>query len=369
LVDQDESQRSQILRLKEQLILVHLQRNRLVDELPVDLVREVTTENARKYAIQNNTTVDEKKPIAKKRPKDRLFEEGATKADVKGHRNTMQEWKQALLVPEDPMEQQNREALRRKRRERQEKRKRRLAQLLGVEEELDHVDEEVELADDDDQKPVAVAKEEPVTDEPEIAEEEDIDPLPLQDQETKEPSLVPAIPHPAHVECPLCQELVPYGSDPDSVLSQHMDTCQRKRTRRSTRARQSTNYSEDLDAFDDGQDEFKPAALRTTRASKRKRTAGTKPPPRPKRYPTTSLALDDLEECFYEDRVDEWIESGLSRMKVMSERDESEIAPGAVVYDGNLRIPAWINNRLFPYQRAGLRWMWELHQQQAGGIV
>jgi DNA excision repair protein ERCC-6 len=56
-------------------------------------------------------------------------------------------------------------------------------------------------------------------------------------------------------------------------------------------------------------------------------------------------------------------------MKVMAEKDASEVPPGAVVYPGNLKIPAWVNNRLFGYQRVGLRWMWELHQENVGGIV
>jgi DNA excision repair protein ERCC-6 len=53
----------------------------------------------------------------------------------------------------------------------------------------------------------------------------------------------------------------------------------------------------------------------------------------------------------------------------MSERDSTEVPPGAVTYEGGLEIPAWVNNRLFPYQRLGVRWMWELHCQGAGGVV
>jgi hypothetical protein len=56
-------------------------------------------------------------------------------------------------------------------------------------------------------------------------------------------------------------------------------------------------------------------------------------------------------------------------MNKMAEQDSTEIPPGAEVYDGGLEIPAWVNNRLFPYQRIGLRWMWELHCQGAGGVV
>ena len=79
--------------------------------------------------------------------------------------------------------------------------------------------------------------------------------------------------------------------------------------------------------------------------------------------------MDDLQIAVYEDRVDGWIESGLERMRHMEERDETETPPGAVTYDGGLVIPEWMNNRLFPYQRTGLRWMWELHLQEAGGVV
>ena len=82
--------------------------------------------------------------------------------------------------------------------------------------------------------------------------------------------------------------------------------------------------------------------------------------------PTT---IDDWDEDEYEDRVDEWIESGIANMKVMKERDVNETPPGEDIYDGGLVIPAWINDRLFPYQRTGLQWMWELHRQQAGGII
>ena len=79
--------------------------------------------------------------------------------------------------------------------------------------------------------------------------------------------------------------------------------------------------------------------------------------------------LDDWYEEEYEDRVEDWIESGVEQMKDMKERDAAEQPPGAAKLDGGLTVPAWINDRLFPYQRTGVEWMFELHQQQAGGIV
>lgn len=91
----------------------------------------------------------------------------------------------------------------------------------------------------------------------------------------------------------------------------------------------------------------------------------SEPPP----FKTGPPPIDDMEEYYYEDRVEEWMQSGLAKMRKMSERDETETPPGAAIHPGGLVIPSWMNNRLFPYQRTGLRWMWELHQQNAGGIV
>ena len=84
-----------------------------------------------------------------------------------------------------------------------------------------------------------------------------------------------------------------------------------------------------------------------------------------------NTAPDDIEEANYDDRVDVWQEVGVKRMKNMAERDDEdeEALPGPVMHDGGLVIPGWMNNRLFGYQRTGFRWLWELHRQEAGGIV
>ena len=39
------------------------------------------------------------------------------------------------------------------------------------------------------------------------------------------------------------------------------------------------------------------------------------------------------------------------------------------VIDGRLRIPSSIWSRLYGYQQTGVHWLWELHCQQAGGVV
>ena len=45
----------------------------------------------------------------------------------------------------------------------------------------------------------------------------------------------------------------------------------------------------------------------------------------------------------------------LESMKDMKERDTNEALPGEEEYDGGLIIPAWINDRLFQYQRTVTR--------------
>ena len=37
--------------------------------------------------------------------------------------------------------------------------------------------------------------------------------------------------------------------------------------------------------------------------------------------------------------------------------------------DGRLRVPGSVWSRLYGYQCTGVHWLWELHCQQAGGIV
>lgn len=40
-----------------------------------------------------------------------------------------------------------------------------------------------------------------------------------------------------------------------------------------------------------------------------------------------------------------------------------------IVFDGGMRVPAFLYEKLFDYQRTGLKWLWELYAQRAGGII
>lgn len=92
-------------------------------------------------------------------------------------------------------------------------------------------------------------------------------------------------------------------------------------------------------------------------------------------YDPENPPLDDWYDYDYEDRVDYWVEnSQWKHMESMKEADKLEVPPGLCQYHSDdkqkiLTIPPWINNSLFPYQRTGLQWMWELHLQESGGIV
>ncbi|KAG7362229.1 SNF2-related protein [Nitzschia inconspicua] len=217
------------------------------------------------------------------------------------------------------------------------------------------------------------------------------------------------------VVCPLCQQAVSVPSidnqvQVDSILAQHMSSCQstgrpsRRRGRKHPPTTCSTNnkynnernmqkvqYKEasESDNNDDGDDNAQAMeeeytasddmidenddddVLEADEDCEVDSVAGTK------RKRSTNVGLlshtretvDDWDENDYEDRVAGWIEHGLEDMKSMKERDTQETPPGEQVYEGGLVIPAWINDRLFPYQRTGLQWMWELHCQQNGGIL
>jgi hypothetical protein len=181
------------------------------------------------------------------------------------------------------------------------------------------------------------------------------------------------------ISCPLCQQNVQISSglsaeEVDAALSKHMGACQNQR--RSTRQR-STGAAAAAAATT-----FAAVSLTSTSNNIKKGpfhslavdTCSHRPSRIRHRNETNqstilATAVDDIDESDYEDRVDDWIEYGLDSMAIMKERDDSEVLPGAEEYAGGLLIPEWINNRLFGYQREGLHWLWELHQQRVGGVV
>lgn len=235
--------------------------------------------------------------------------------------------------------------LRQKRMKRREERRKQLEAVFGN---MDDSSEEEEL--DVEKADVDVEKEEDTVFGGSCDDEE----AKTDDDENNDVGL-------SSVICPLCQATVAIRdpAETDAVLSQHMDQCQRTSSRRSTR-RGTRGTLSTVPVTPKQRVAAGTIGKRTHAAAKRRQDVI---------LPTYSDAQDDFEEWVYTDRVDAWIEEGLSKMKVMKERDEHDTLPGATTFPGGLHIPAWVNDRLFQYQREGVKWMWDLHEQNVGGII
>jgi DNA excision repair protein ERCC-6 len=90
--------------------------------------------------------------------------------------------------------------------------------------------------------------------------------------------------------------------------------------------------------------------------------------------------MDDGNEMVYQDRLQKWIKRRSAARKRaqpdIKEEDEEQdewLKPHPTEPDmelaNGLRIPGDISRYLFDYQRTGVQWLWELHQQMVGGII
>ena len=315
-----------ILHLQEQMLLMYLHQQGTRD-LPIRN-NEARHEKNRQSLAATSTiptvAASSAPPPVARRPRVPLMKRKQVQVPPEEEEKKQ---KKKKPVDEKAME-EHRERLRQLRKERQERRARRRLQLKQYDEETS--EEEADFSKDD-----TVVKIEPVDQNEEETMQEDVE----NDQERS-----------GTATCPLCQEVIEIQdlSQADAELTLHIQECQTRRRSRRQRGVKATNVKETT-----------PAAG-TSR--KRKRTAQAI-------LPTHTDAKDDWEEWVYMDRVDEWIEEGLGKMREMKERATDDELPGEQTLDGGLYIPAWINDRLFGYQREGLQWMWDLHQQQCGGIV
>ncbi|CAF3418965.1 unnamed protein product [Rotaria socialis] len=83
----------------------------------------------------------------------------------------------------------------------------------------------------------------------------------------------------------------------------------------------------------------------------------------PKKKKTRTLAKDDGDDRQYLTRLqDFYADKKPPSHTINGENDDVEIGKG-------FWIPSSIWNRLFNYQRAGVKWLWELHDQKCGGII
>ncbi|XP_001366076.2 DNA excision repair protein ERCC-6 isoform X1 [Monodelphis domestica] len=77
---------------------------------------------------------------------------------------------------------------------------------------------------------------------------------------------------------------------------------------------------------------------------------------------------DDGDEDYYKQRLRRWnkqrLEDKEQRRKAEEESEESDAE-----FDEGFKVPGFLFKKLFKYQQTGVRWLWELHCQQAGGIL
>ncbi|KAJ5498255.1 Helicase C-terminal [Penicillium expansum] len=137
---------------------------------------------------------------------------------------------------------------------------------------------------------------------------------------------------------------------------------------------EASYVASEADATSEGE-EFMPDTLPETKPS-RKRKQGKA---------TTELedlsGVDDGNETVYQSRVQEWISR---RSSARQHADSDSVEAGlneeeewlkphptepAMELDNGLRVPGDISRFLFPYQKIGVQWLWELHQQTVGGII
>ncbi|XP_075010727.1 DNA excision repair protein ERCC-6 isoform X3 [Calonectris borealis] len=76
---------------------------------------------------------------------------------------------------------------------------------------------------------------------------------------------------------------------------------------------------------------------------------------------------DDGDEDYYKQRLRRWQKERLKdkehqTAEELSEESDTEFGEG-------FKVPGFLFKKLFKYQQTGVRWLWELHCQQAGGIL
>ncbi|XP_053440248.1 DNA excision repair protein ERCC-6 [Nycticebus coucang] len=77
---------------------------------------------------------------------------------------------------------------------------------------------------------------------------------------------------------------------------------------------------------------------------------------------------DDGDEDYYKQRLRRWNKLRLQdKEKHLKLGDDSEESDAE--FDEGFKVPGFLFKKLFKYQQTGVRWLWELHCQQAGGIL
>eukprot|EP00066_Takifugu_rubripes_P002330 XP_003964192.1 PREDICTED: DNA excision repair protein ERCC-6-like [Takifugu rubripes] len=78
---------------------------------------------------------------------------------------------------------------------------------------------------------------------------------------------------------------------------------------------------------------------------------------------------DDGDVEYYKRRIRRWKRQRLREREEKRERGEELTDDSDEEFDEGFKVPGFLWKKLFKYQQTGVRWLWELHCQQAGGIL
>ncbi|XP_030628398.1 DNA excision repair protein ERCC-6 [Chanos chanos] len=78
---------------------------------------------------------------------------------------------------------------------------------------------------------------------------------------------------------------------------------------------------------------------------------------------------DDGDLEYYRQRIRRWKRQRLREREEKREAGEEDSEESDAEFDEGFKMPGFLWKKLFKYQQTGVRWMWELHCQQAGGIL
>ncbi|KAJ5247698.1 Helicase C-terminal [Penicillium chermesinum] len=151
----------------------------------------------------------------------------------------------------------------------------------------------------------------------------------------------------------------------------------RTRTSSSPSASSEASYVASEDGVPSSEEEYMPDVIPEIESTASKRKRG--------KMPKTNAQLEDLgavddgDESVYQERLESWVNGRSSARRreqpdyVDHEDDEEWHKPHpkwpSMELPNGLSIPGDIAHFLFPYQRTGVQWLWELHQQSVGGII
>ncbi|CAL8256652.1 unnamed protein product [Lota lota] len=78
---------------------------------------------------------------------------------------------------------------------------------------------------------------------------------------------------------------------------------------------------------------------------------------------------DDGDVEFYRQRIRRWRRQRLREKEEKRQMGEEVSEESEEEFDEGFKMPTFLWKKLFKYQQTGVRWLWELHCQQAGGIL